>query len=464
MERRRFLETVGAAGLGALSPTLPWSGSDSAGAERVPNVVTIFVDDLGWRDLGCYGNEQYDTPNIDRLADRGTRFTNAYAGAPNCTPSRASVLTGQAPARLHLTTYLPGRNVPHAPLRPPEMPDHLPHEVTTLPERLATQGYTSASIGKWHLGGSGSLPTDHGFDVGFGGTGQGHQQSMFAPYEVPDVPAREDEYLTDRLNRRARRFIEAQGDRPFFLFLSHYAVHRPHEGKKELVEKYRERFGAENEERAVYAAMIESLDQSTGRLVRTLRDQGILDETLIVFTSDNGPTNVSPPRPLRAGKGTLYEGGIRVPLIAAGPEISSRTIDTPVIGHDLPATILSLAGAGTDGLDGESLVPLLQDKSPVEPRTLHWHFPHYSWRDQRPAGAIRRGRYKLIDYYGCEERELYDLAEDVGEQNDLSGVESSRAARLQERLAGWRETVGARMPTSNPDFDPEKSAVPGCTA
>ncbi|MFB6231353.1 MAG: sulfatase [Salinibacter sp.] len=460
MQRRQFLQTLlGLAGTG-VAGVRPGRGS---GPDRL-NVVLILVDDLGWRDLGCYGSDAYDTPNLDRLADQGTRFTNAYAAAPNCSPSRASLLTGQAPARLHLTTYLPGRDVPHAPLRPPDMRDHLPHEVRTVAERLGARGYATASIGKWHLGGPGSLPTDHGFDVGFGGSGRGHQQGMFAPYGVPDVEARPGEYLTDRLNRRARRFIETHRNQPFFLYLPHYAVHRPHEGKEALVQKYRDRLGPGHEERAAYAAMIESIDRSTGRIVDTLRRHDIFENTLLLFTSENGPTDVSPPRPLRAGKGTIYEGGIRVPCIAAGAGVARQTVDTPIIGHDLAATILAAAGAQPQGLDGANLRSLLGGAAMDRPRTLHWHFPHYSWRDQRPAGAIRHGRYKLIDYYHCDERELYDLKTDPGERHNLAARQTERTDRLQRRLAHWREQVGAQMPTPNPQHDPEKSSVPACGA
>lgn len=465
MHRRRFLSTLGAAGASAFAAAGAWDRSGVFDAQhRPPNVVAIFVDDLGWRDLGCYGSEVYDTPALDQLAERGTRFTNAYSAAPNCSPSRASLLTGQAPARLHLTDYLPGRDVPNAQFRPPDKRDHLPHEVKTVAERLGARGYATASIGKWHLGGPGSLPTDHGFDVGFGGSGAGHHESMFAPYGVPDVDARPDEYLTDRLNRRARRFIERHRDRPFFLYLSHYAVHRPHEGKQALVEKYRERLGSENEERAVYAAMVESLDRSTGRIVETLREHGLLGNTLILFTSDNGPTAVSPPEPLRAGKGTVYEGGIRVPLIVAGPGVQAQTVDTPVITHDLTATLLAASGTVPSDLDGTDLWPLLKGGAVERPRTLHWHYPHYSWREQRPAGALRRGRYKLIDYYHCDERELYDLETDVGETHDLADEQPERADRLQRRLEAWLKRVNAQMPTPNPDFDPEETGLPICEA
>jgi arylsulfatase A-like enzyme len=463
MDRRAFVRMLSAAGLGAVAPRLGWGAGEAADRDP-PNVVAILVDDLGWRDLGCYGSDVYDTPTLDRLAERGTRFTNAYAAAPNCSPTRASLLTGQAPARLHLTDYLPGRTVPHADLQPPDTRDHLPHALDTLPERLGRRGYATAHVGKWHLGGDGSLPTDHGFDIAFGGSGAGHQEGMFAPYGVPDVEARPGEYLTDRLNRAARAFITEHPDQPFFLHLAHYAVHRPHAGKEALVEKYRERLGPEREKQAVYAAMVESIDRSTGRLVETLRQQDRLDNTLIVFTSDNGPTDVSPPAPLRAGKGTLYEGGLRVPGIVAGPGVAAQTVDTPVITHDLATTLLAAGGAATDDVDGTDLRPRLSGAAMKRPRTLCWHYPHYSWRGQRPAGAIRRGRYKLIDYYGCETRALYDLASDPGETTNRAPDLPARADRLQERLAAWRSRVDAQMPAPNPDHDPAKSNVPACAA
>ena len=459
MNRRNFLKMMGLAGL---SSSLPAEHRSASALDR-PNIVLILVDDLGWTDLGCYGNELHDTPTLDRLAEQGTRFTDAYAAAPNCSPTRASVLTGQSPAALNITDYIPGRDVPHAQLQPPEGRHQLPPSPPTLADRLGQVGYTSTSIGKWHLGDGAALPTNRGFDQSVA-AGQQHHESMFPPYGVPglsDVP--DDRYLTDQLSRAAQQFICANADAPFFLYLPHYAVHRPHEAPADLVAKYRERLSNGDQARATYAAMVEWIDQSTQRVVDTLRAEGIFDDTLLLFTSDNGPTDVSPPRPLRAGKGTLYEGGLRVPLIATGPGVQAQTVTTPVISHDLCATALDMvSGTSAAPVEGESLRRLLQEGTPPSRDALYWHYPHYSWREQRPAGGIRQGRYKLIDYYGCEEVELYDLNSDLQEYRDLSVEQPKRVERLQSMHAAWRESVGVVMPSPNPNFDPEKANVPAC--
>jgi arylsulfatase A-like enzyme len=459
MKRRDFLSTAGAASLG---PLLPWTSLELGLGDRPTNVVMILIDDLGWTDLGCYGSDVHNTPRLDRLAQQGVRFTDAYAAAPNCSPTRSSLLTGQSPATTGITDYIPGRNVPDAQFTPPEGQHRLPDGVPILAERLKEVGYASASIGKWHLGEGTAMPSNRGFDVTVA-PGQEHQQSMFPPYGVPGPDAEDDEYLTDRLSRAGATFIRRHADQPFFLYLSHYAVHRPHAGKEQLVEKYRQRLpdGAEN--RAVYAAMVESVDQSVGRIVDTLYEEGLFSNTLLLFTSDNGPTDVSPPRPLRSRKGTIYEGGIRVPFIVAGAEVTPRTVEVPVITHDLCATALDVAGTGqVNAVEGESLHQLLKDQTSLSRDPLHWHFPHYSWRGQRPAGAIRRGRYKLITYYGCDEVELYDLEADIGETTDLSSRQPGRARRLRRLHRKWRQRVGAVMPTPNPNFDPNKTAVPAC--
>lgn len=459
MDRRTFLQKIGMAGVAA---GLPWSFGCGRDPAR-PNVVMILVDDLGWTDLGCYGNDLHDTPTLDQLADEGARFTNAYAAAPNCSPTRSSILTGHSPAALNITDYIPGRNVPKAQLQPPEGRHTLPASPPTLAARLGEVGYTSTSIGKWHLGDGEALPTRRGFDESVA-PGQQHQENMFPPYGVPGLDdASSDTYLTDRLGRAAQRFIRENAEDPFYLYLPHYAVHRPHEARPDLLAKYRERVPKGEKDRAVYAAMVEALDQTVRRIVNTLQAEGVWSNTLLFFTSDNGPTDVSPPRPLRAGKGTLYEGGLRVPLIATGPGVKSGAVDTPVISHDLPATALDWVDGTTDeSVEGVSLRSVLQDRTTPAREALYWHYPHYSWREQRPAGVVRRGPYKLIDYYHCEEVELYNLETDIRESNDLSAEQPTRVKRLQKMHADWRRRVDAEMPKSNPDFDPDETAVPVC--
>lgn len=461
MRRRDFLSTLGAASLGGVLPEgiHRWT---AAGEEAPPNIVMILVDDLGWTDLGCYGSDLHDTPRLDQLAEAGVRFTNAYAAAPNCSPTRSSLLTGQSPATTRITDYIPGRDVPHAQFTPPEGRHKLPASIPTLAERLQNVGYVSASIGKWHLGIGDALPSNRGFDVTIA-PGQQHQKSMFPPYGVPGLEENDGEYLANRLSRAGADFIRRHAGQPLFLYLPHYAVHRPHEGKEALVAKYQERLPDGASGRAVYAAMVEAVDQSVGRIVDALREEDLFADTLFFFTSDNGPTDVSPPGPLRAGKGTIYEGGIRVPLIAAGAGARPGTVDTPVISHDLCATALDLAGTtAVSEVEGESLRPLLEEGTQFDRTALYWHFPHYSWREQRPAGALRQGRYKLITYYGCDEVELYDLEADIGETTDLSSAQPKRARHMRRMHQNWRRRVGAEMPVPNPDFEPDETVVPVC--
>lgn len=462
MDRRDFLSAACAASAGSFLPSKPleWLSSESQ-----TNVVIVLADDLGWSDLGCYGNDLHDTPRLDQLADKGTRFTAAYAAAPNCSPTRSSIITGQSPATTGITDYIPGRNVPDAQFASPEGKHKLSPDIPTLAERLQEVGYASASVGKWHLGKGKALPSNRGFDTVVA-PGQEHQRSMFPPYGVPGLSGKDGGYLTDRLSHAGVQFIQSHaGHQPFFLYLPHYAVHRPHEGKEHLVQKYRRRLPEGAGDRATYAAVVESVDQSVGRIVDALQDAGIFSETLLLFTSDNGSTDVSPSHPLRSRKGTIYEGGIRVPLIAAGAGVMSGTAETPVVSHDLCATALDAAGTNqAEAVEGKSLWPFLKNREPPSREVLYWHFPHYSWRGQRPAGAVRKGRHKLITYYGCDEVELYDLEADIGETRDLSQKKPDRARRLQRMHQSWRRQTDAVMPQPNPNFDSTETAVPVCEA
>lgn len=438
---------------------------------RPPNVVLIVADDLGWADLGSYGSTFHRTPNLDRLAARGVRFTNAYASSPVCSPSRASILTGKHPARLHLTDWLPGRDdSPKQKLLRPAIHQQLPLNEATIAERLRAKGYATANIGKWHLGGEGFGPAAQGFDLNIAGDDRGVPVSYFYPYTrggetTPGLDSgRAGEYLTDRLTTEAEGFIETNKARPFFLYLPHFAVHIPMKAKPEIIAKYERaaRRGA-TQNNPIYAAMIESLDDSIGRITRQLEQLDLIDDTLLIFTSDNGGLTVkegantpaTSNAPLRDGKGFLYEGGIRVPLIirwrdAAKPGGVSHT---PVGGVDLFATICEIVGIEIRGItDGISLTPLLRGAKGLPRDALFWHYPHYSNQGGKPGGAIRWGDYKLIESFEGAPLELYDLARDAGETRNLAASEPRRARAMRNRLHLWRESVGAQMMTPNPAY------------
>jgi arylsulfatase A len=411
-----------------------------------PNVIFILADDLGINDLGCYGRREHSTPHLDRLAAQALRFTCAYCAQPICSPSRAAILTGKAPARLHLTTYLPGRSdAPTQKLLHPAMRQQLPLAETTLAERLKAAGYATACIGKWHLGGRGFEPPQQGFDI-------------YAPGNANTKPSDSEGGKGEHeLTTAAERFISENRERPFFLFLCHNSPHVPLAAQPALIEKHRRAFNP------IYAAMMESLDASVGRLLAKLDELKLADRTLVVFTSDNGGLHVleSPHTPathntpFRAGKGFLYEGGLRIPLLVRWPgRIKTGVCDLPVINTDWTPTILELAGIKTtDTFDGVSIVSDLTAAPPAE-RTFHWHFPHYTNQGSRTAGAIRAGRYKLIEQYEDGRMELYDLSRDPGELHDRSADEPDRARMLREKLAAWRQAVGAQSNTLNPNYNP----------
>jgi arylsulfatase A-like enzyme len=441
-----------------------------------PNIILIVADDLGWADLGCYGSTYHETPNLDALARRGMRFTDGYAACPVCSPSRAAILTGKYPARLHLTDWLPGRpDQPSQKLRRPPFRQQLPLEEITLAEALRPAGYASASIGKWHLGGPSFWPEHQGFDVNIGGTETGSPPGGYFRFTTPSLRARNDaEYLTDRLTDEAIAFVERSRERPFFLYLAHYAVHIPLQARPEMVARYRARPAAGSpQDNPIYAAMIQSLDEGVGRLLRTLEQLGIDDRTVVIFTSDNGGLSVkegpntpsTSNSPLRAGKGYLYEGGIRVPLIIAWPGVTrpGSVSKAPVSGQDLYPTIRGIAGvAPTPGqvVDSESLVPLLRGTGALRRDSLFWHYPHYANQNGKPGGAIRQGNLKLIEWYEDGQAEMFDLAADPGERKDLAVERQADVRRLRDRLARWRESVAAQMPTPNPQYSAAKSQKP----
>jgi len=464
--RREFLRRA-AGGLGALAFTgsraLPGLAEAIATAGRKkPNFVFFLVDDLGWRDVGCYGTKYYETPHIDRLASQGMRFTDAYAACPVCSPTRASILTGKYPARLHVTDWIPGDNHPNVKLRNPDWTKYLPLEEVTIAEALKPAGYATASIGKWHLGGEPYYPDKQGFDLNVGGTTRSNTPRYFSPYGIPTLAdGPKGEYLTDRLTDEAEKFIEANRDRPFFLYLSHFAVHTPIQGKKDIAEKYAAKPPDGGQKNAAYAAMIESVDQSVGRVMKKLDALRLADRTVIFFMSDNGGwARVTSNAPLRASKGWLYEGGVREPMIVRAPGVTrpGSACAEPLISTDFYPTMLELAGLPLrhdQHVDGTSFVSLLKGEKMTR-GPIYWHYPHYGNQGFAPAGAVRDGDWKLIEYFEDGRVELYNLRDDLGEQKDLAAAMPEKARELQKMLADWRRSVGAQMPTPNPNYKPAK--------
>lgn len=426
---------------------------------RRPNIVFVLVDDLGWTDLGCFGSTYYETPNIDRLASQGLRFTDAYAACTVCSPTRACILTGQYPARLHITDWIAGHKRPFAKLRVPDWTMQLSHSIPNIAQALKTAGYATASIGKWHLGPEACWPDKQGFDINIGGCDKGQPPSYFSPYKLPTLSdGPNGEFLGDRLTTEALKFIEANKDRPFFLYLPHYAVHTPLMAKKEVIEKYRKKTVSQGEHtNPTYAALVESVDDSVGRLLQKLDELKLSERTVIVFTSDNGGLkSVTSNAPLRAGKGSAYEGGVRVPLIVRWPGVTppGSVSHTPVISADYYPTLRAIAGVSTASsplVDGENLEPLLRQTGPLGHRALYWHYPHYHPGGATPYGVIREDNFRLVEFYEDGHVELYNLANDIGEIQDLSVRLPEKTADLRQKLHKWRQLVGAQMPTANPD-------------
>ena len=443
-----------------------------------PNFLFILIDDMGWRDLGVYGSTFYETPHMDALARQSVRFTNAYAACPVCSPTRASILTGKYPARLGLTDWIPGRAPwPTARLISPTFHQELPLDEVTIAQALKPLGYASASIGKWHLGGPPFYPDKHGFDLNVAGTARGQPASYFGPFDLPNLQGgTKDDYLTDRLTIEAQKFIETNRSRPFFLYLPEFAVHLPEQARPALVERFRAKADPANPQHdPVYAAMISSLDDNVGRILKKLDDEGLAGRTVVIFMSDNGglvyegasKRPVTSNLPLRAGKGHLYEGGIREPMFIRWPGVTraGSVCDVPVSSIDFFPTMLEMAGLQVDPrwhVDGISLVPLLRGAATLHRPALYWHYPHYSNQGGVPSGAVRAGDYKLIEFFEDGHLELYNLARDLGERDNLAARDPRRAAQLRGMLAQWRESVHASMPAVNPRYDP-KTANQGLT-
>ena len=416
-------------------------------ATAKPNIVFILADDLGINDLACYGRTEHNTPNLDQLARDGMRFTASYCAQAICSPSRAAILTGKTPARLRLTTYLPGRtNTPSQKLLHPVINQQLALGELTLAELFRTNGYVTACVGKWHLGGKGFLPTDQGFDVYHPG---------IATTKPSEVEGGKGEY---NLTHAAIGFIETNRTRPFFLYLAHNSPQIPYSAKKELVHKNRNAF------EPAYAGVIESLDDSVELLLRALDAHGLRTNTIVIFTSDNGGLHVpegphkriTDNSPFRAGKGFLYEGGLRVPLIVRWPGHvpAGRVVDTPIVNTSWFATLCELAELKPPrDLEAPSFAPLLLG-SAVRATRIFWHFPHYTNQGGRPGGAVRDGDWKFIVHYDAAMPELYNLASDVGETKNLAAQNPERAREMHSWLNAWIEKVNAQTNAPNPDFNP----------
>ena len=453
------------AGAGA---TLAAAASYAADPPRRPNIVLILADDLGWTDLGCQGSKFYETPNIDRLASLGVRFTDGYTCGPNCQPTRAALMSGQyGPRNGNYTVGSTSRfDTTSRPLVPVENAVGLAPEKVTVAEALKAAGYATGMFGKWHLGNSPAMhPANQGFDEAIVSAGQHFNFATNPKVEVP-----EGAYLADFLTDKAVDFLERHKDGPFFLYLPHFGVHSPHHAKPELIGRFEDKAGVGGHRNPTYAAMIASVDESVGRVLAKLDELKLIENTLVIFSSDNGGVGgyaaagipraggITDNSPLRGGKGMLYEGGVRVPFLFAwqGTIPAGRTCGEPILSVDLFPTLLELAGAGPPAdhpLDGVSIVGLLraggEGKLPRE--AIYWHFPGYlgaggdSWRTT-PAGAIRAGDYKLLEFFEDGRLELFNLRDDLGQKVDLAQKEPEKTKQLHEQLVAWRTSIDAPMP------------------
>ncbi len=466
-------------------------------AER-PNVVFFLVDDLGWTDLGCQGSSFYETPHVDALAASGLRFTDAYAASPVCSPTRASILTGKYPARLRTTDYFGGpqpdavakHRTRDKPLLPARYLDHLPLEEVTLAESLHEAGYRTGFFGKWHLGGKSFLPQDQGFDLNVGGDQRGHpghpgyRGGHFAPYAVPIPDAEPGEHLTMRLASEAAAFIREHRDAPFLVYLSFYAVHAPIDGRPDLkayYERRRKALGRDTQwgqdgaskvrltqDHPEYAAMVHAVDEAVGRVLAEIDRLGLANDTIVVFFSDNGGLSTAEGHPtsnlpLRTGKGWMYEGGIREPCIIRWPGVTEPggLCRTPIVSTDFYPTLLEacrLPLRPDQHVDGLSLVPLLRaqaDSAPARREAVYWHYPHYGNQGGSPGAAVRAGDWKLIEWYEPGRTvELFNLADDLGEQHNRAADHPDITRRLTTMLHNWQHDINAVMPTPNPNATP----------
>jgi len=456
-----------------------------------PNFILILIDDLGWVDLGCYGSSFHETPHLDRLAQEGMRFTDAYASCPVCSPTRASLMTGKYPATVQITNYIAGAAKGKL-LSAPYL-HYLPREEKTIARALGEGGYATWHVGKWHLGEEPYWPHHHGFDVNIGGWTAGMPRSYFSPYHNPMLPdGPQGEYLTDRLTDEAIKLIRNNDGRPFFLNLWYYTVHIPIQGKPQYVEKYKAKAAAlgldakdpfevgeafpcehKKDQHVVrrlfqsdpgYAAMVQSLDEGVGRILRTLDEEGLADNTVVMFTSDNGGVSTSEGSPtcnapLAEGKGWMYEGGTREPLIVRWPGVArpDSLCTVPITSTDFYPTLLEIAGLDPipeQHTDGVSILPLLKGDGVLAREAIFWHYPHYSNQGGTPGCSVRCGDHKLIEFFEDRHAELYNLRADVSEERNVATEEPELAESLRARLHEWLGRAGAKIPQPNPDYVP----------
>jgi len=460
-----------------------------------PNIILILIDDLGWKDLSCYGSTFYETPNLDRLAGEGMRFTDAYAACPVCSPTRASLMSGKYPARVGVTNYINARHKDHPDRgRLIDVPyiDHLPAAERSLAAALRDGGYATWHVGKWHLGGPDTYPDRHGFDVNVAGCEWGMpSHGYFSPWKIPTLEdGPEGEYLTDHLTDQAVRLIRSKTGKPFFLNLWYYSVHIPIQAKPEKIAKYEAKAQAmglnnvktfeegdffpgehKKDQRIVrrlvqsdpaYAAMIEGLDENIGRVLAAVDEIGESENTVVLFTSDNGglATAEGSPTcnaPLAEGKGWMYEGGTREPLIVKWPGVvrPGSLCDTPVTSPDFYPTFLEAAGLDLipeQHADGVSFLPLLKETAGFDRGPIFWHYPHYGNQGGTPGSSVRSGDYKLIEFFEDGRTELYNLRDDIREERDLADADPRRATELHDLLSAWRQQVEAKIPQPNPDY------------
>ena len=481
MNRRDFMRATAVTALmTGMRPV--WADGD----EKL-NFVFILIDDLGWRDLGCFGSSFYETPNLDRLASEGMRFTQAYAACPVCSPTRVSIMTGKYPARLATTDWFGAPQPENAhkhptgknKLLPAPYEDKMPLEEVTLAEAFKEAGYRTFFAGKWHMGGEGYYPEDQGFEINKGGCDKGSPPSYFSPYKNPKLSDGPDgEHLPERLSQECVRFMESEKDNPFLLYLSMYSVHTPLQGREDLIKKYEAKAKQMKQEgpefipegkfqarqvqnHAVYAAMVEAMDQAVGNVLHALDRLGLAKNTAVFFMSDNGGLSTregSPTSnvPLRAGKGWLYEGGIREPMIVKWPGVTApgSVCSHPVISTDFYPTMLEMATLDSkpdQHCDGVSFALLLKGNDMTEDRPIFWHYPHYGNQGAFPGAAVRLGDYKLIEFFEDGHTELYNITDDLSEKNNLIEKIPDKAMELQQILHDWQQSVNARFPSPNPN-------------